>query len=214
MTPPLLIKICGLTRVSDAIAAVDAGADLLGLNFHRPSPRYVAPATARRIVDATAGGAAAVGVFVDASLSEIEEVLAVCPLRYLQLHGSETPELCRALPLPAIKAHRLRTSEDLRRIPLYRTSETLLFVADAWHPSLAGGTGCRLELSLARAAALLGSMLLAGGLTPGNVGDAVRAVRPFGVDVASGVEAAPGLKDTAMMRDFVAAARHAAAEPM
>ncbi|GMV39483.1 MAG: N-(5'-phosphoribosyl)anthranilate isomerase [Myxococcales bacterium] len=202
----MLVKICGITRPEDAVGAVEAGADLIGLNFHARSPRCVSVAVAGMISRAArgAGPVRVVGVFVDADRETIGAAMAGADLDLVQLHGSEPPEWCRALPWPWFKAHRLRTAEDVDRIREWGSD---LFLADAWHPTQAGGTGRTADQDLARQAARLGTMLLAGGLTPETVAEAVRTVRPAGVDVASGVESAPGVKDAARMRAFVEAAR-------
>lgn len=208
----MLVKICGLTTPEDAAAAALAGADLIGLNFHPPSPRFVTPEAAARIIAAArreAPAVRAVGVFVDVDRATIDAAVRGAGLDLVQLHGAEPPDWCRALPWPWLKAHRLRSEADVDRIAAWLETPESLFLADAWHPTLAGGTGRALDADLARRAAGLGRMLLAGGLTAETVAEAVRAVRPAGVDVASGVERAPGVKDHARMRAFIAAARGA-----
>jgi phosphoribosylanthranilate isomerase len=150
-----------------------------------------------------------VGVFVDAPLARMAEAVERCALAMVQLHGSEDAALCRSLPWPWFKAHRLRTDADLAAIFDIGSGAAGLFLADAWHPTLAGGTGLSLDASLAAQAARRGRMILAGGLTAETVDGAIAAIRPSGVDVASGVESAPGVKDHAAMRAFVERARAA-----
>lgn len=213
------VKICGLTRLDDARAALDAGADLLGFNFYPPSPRCVAPESAASIIARLrtefAGRAfLAVGVFVNETPERVRATLAQCGLDRAQLHGDETPETVRAAGPAAFKALRPASlaeaetwinaqaaPDDSRVEPAY--------LIDASHPSLYGGTGQTGDWALARALAARFPILLAGGLSADNVSAAVLAVRPWGVDTASGVERAPGLKDAAKMRAFIAAARAA-----
>jgi len=209
----LLIKICGITRVEDALAAVDAGADWLGLNFWPGTKRCVKPATARAIVEALEGRAECVGVFVNASTEDIQRILMDVPLDRIQLHGQEEPRMLSQFSIPAFKAFAVESSADLDRIPSYVADNDSYFLLDARHPTLPGGTGQRVNTELANAAHGHGRLLLAGGLRPENVADAITAVRPFGVDTASGVEHAPGVKDPAAMRAFIQAARSVAETP-
>ena len=206
----LIVKICGITRVDDALAAVDAGADWIGLNFWPGTPRCVDPETARALVSAIAGRAEAVGVFVNAEVTTIVQTIAAVGLDRVQLHGTEPASWLSQLPIPGFKAFAIDSREDLAEIPPYLPSSDNLFLLDARHPTLPGGTGLRVNVELAREATTLGRMMLAGGLRPENVGEAIAAVQPCGVDTASGVESAPGIKDAAAMRAFVAAARDAA----
>jgi phosphoribosylanthranilate isomerase len=198
----MLIKICGVTTAEDARAAADLGADAVGLNFWAGSPRRVDVARAAEIARALRGAVTLVGLFVDASHEEIERVRAEVPLDVLQLHGRETPEAClRWGPDGYWKAVR-----SLAEIGAYSCTTYLL---DAAVPGAPGGTGVPVDPALAAAAVRRARVILAGGLGPENVGPMVRALRPFGVDVASGVERSPGVKDVARVEAFVRAARRA-----
>lgn len=201
------VKICGITNIEDAQAAVGAGADLLGFNFYARSPRYISPHDARRIIESLPEGVQSVGVFVNepGPAEVLRKALEACVVA-AQLHGDETPEFCAALGgLQTIKALRAGPGFNVERVNLYATDAVLLdaYVADAW-----GGTGHTFDWSLAtRAREAVKKLFLAGGLTPENVGGAVRSVRPYAVDVCSGVESSPGRKSPELMRRFVEAVR-------
>ena len=201
------VKICGITRTQDALAAVEAGADALGFMFYEASPRYLTPAQATPIIRALPPFIAKVGVFVDPSEEMVRRAIEQCGLDTLQFHGQETPEFCRRFAQKVIKAFRVRDTDSLSATRDYQRETWLL---DSYVADQPGGTGRTFNWSLAAAAVQSGGrVLLAGGLTPENVGEAVRQVRPFGVDVSSGVESAPGLKDPGKLRAFVEAARKA-----
>lgn len=201
------VKICGITCLEDALAAVDAGADALGFMFYAPSARHVTSRAAAEIIRALPPLVAKVGVFVNPSDEEVAQTLAVCGLDALQFHGLETPEFCARFGLKVIKAFRIHDAASLRALPSYQVSARLL---DSFVPGQLGGTGAAFNWNLAVEAKKLGGpIILAGGLTPENVAEAVRCVRPFAVDVSSGVESAPGRKDAAKMRAFVRAAKSA-----
>jgi len=203
------VKICGLTRVADAVAAVNAGADLVGLMFYERSPRYIPLTRAVEISRALPLHVLRVGVFVNPQPDEVVQAIQACGLGLLQFHGDESPEFCRQFGLMTMKAFRVRDAASLDALPHYATDAWLL---DAWSPGAHGGTGERFNWELAIAAKSLGRpIFLGGGLTPENVAEAVRRVGPFGVDVSSGVESAPGVKDAARMCAFIAAAKQAAA---
>ncbi len=203
----LKIKICGITSLADALAAVEAGADALGFMFYQPSPRFLPFDAARKIISQLPPFVAKVGVFVDATEDFIRQAITECGLDTLQFHGGESPGFCRQFPLPTIKAFRVQGLESLQALPAYDTSAWLL---DSFVPGQSGGTGTKFNWDLALEAKKLGRpVILAGGLTPENVAEAVRRVQPYGVDVASGVEAAPGKKDPAKVRAFIQAARAA-----
>jgi phosphoribosylanthranilate isomerase len=216
------VKICGLTNFADASAAIEAGADLLGFNFHPPSPRYVTPVAAAGIIarlraryGATADASfLCVGVFVNLTPAEMRTIQHQCGLDLLQLSGDEPPESLDALGPDAFKALRPRTPSEARHSTAWydgagRCSEPR-FQLDTSHPELYGGSGMTGDWAIAQSIAERYPILLAGGLSPTNVGEAVRRVRPWGVDVASGVERAPGLKDAAKMTAFICGAREAA----
>jgi len=199
------VKICGITSLTDAQAAVEAGADALGFNFYEKSPRHVAVGAAAEISRQLAPFILRVGVFVNAPEDLITRVIGECSLGLLQFHGDEPPEFCTQFGLMNMKAFRIRNAESLSELAGYPTDAYLL---DAYTAEARGGTGETFNWDLAVEAKKLGKpIFLAGGLTPANVAEAVRRVRPFAVDVASGVESAPGRKDPAKMRDFVAAVR-------
>jgi phosphoribosylanthranilate isomerase len=198
------VKICGVTRPEDAEASVEAGADAIGLNFFPKSPRCVDAATARRIVEAIAGRALAVGVFVDADAAAIEALRSATGIGCIQLHGDEPPELLASFLPHAYKAIRVRGPEALVEARRFAGEHILL---DAYVPGMPGGTGARFDWSLAAQLAHERKLTLAGGLDPSNVAAAIAAVQPYCVDVASGVESAPGRKDPEKVRAFIQAAK-------
>jgi phosphoribosylanthranilate isomerase len=199
------VKICGVCTPEDARACVAAGADFLGLNFHPHSPRRVTIEEADAIA-AAVPGAALVGVFVDAARAEVEAIAARIGLSALQFHGDEEPAYCTGWAWRTIKAIRARPGDDVAgRAGRYRTDYILL---DAFVPGVPGGTGHALDPGLATGISP-GHLFLAGGLRPETVGDAVRSVRPFAVDVASGVETQPGRKDHAKVEAFIRRAKEA-----
>jgi phosphoribosylanthranilate isomerase len=201
---PPRVKICGITRLEDALAAVGAGADALGFNFWPGSRRYLAPAVAREIIRALPPFVTTVGVFVDPSRDEAVAAAAISGVQVLQLHGDEPPELCAHLALPVLKG--IRVSGPSALALLGRYVGVAGFLLDAATPGY-GGSGQTFDWSLVAGAAERVTVVLAGGLTPANVAEAVRAVRPYAVDVASGVESAPGVKDPELMSRFIRAAK-------
>ena len=202
------IKICGITSVSDAELAIVCGAAAIGLNFWEGSPRFVDVATARAIVDAVGSRTLVVGVFVDAPLETLRAVKVASGIGCIQLHGAEPPEVLGALLPHAYKALRVRGPEIADEVRRYAGKYVLL---DAYSPAEPGGTGKTFDWELAAAVAQERKLTLAGGLTADNVGEAIRRVRPYCVDVASGVECdgARRQKDPAKLRAFVAAVRAA-----
>ncbi len=199
------VKICGLTTVADARLAAEAGADMIGLMFYDGSPRHIPLATAVDISRALSPFVLRVGVFVNPEEAQVMEAIAACGLNLLQFHGDETSDFCTQFGLMSVKALRVRDAESLQTLAKFNTDAFLL---DAYSPSGRGGTGEKFNWELAVAAQKFGKpIFLAGGLTPENVGDAVKQVRPFAVDVSSGVEAAPGKKDAAKVRAFIQAVR-------
>jgi phosphoribosylanthranilate isomerase len=201
------VKICGITSVGDAEAAVEAGADALGLMFYPGSPRHISMETAQTIERQLPAFIIRVGVFADPAPEDVFSAMHQCGLNLLQFHGHETPEFCQQFGIMTMKAFRIRGAQSLLEIPNYGTDAFLL---DSYVPGKAGGTGETFNWDLAAEAAKFGKpIILAGGLTPQNVADAVRKARPFGVDVSSGVEQSPGKKDFEKMRAFIAAVRSA-----
>lgn len=199
------VKICGITRKEDAVVAVDAGADALGFNFYKASPRYIEPNLARDIISALPGSVMPVGLFVDAPLEEVRETAELLGLRTVQLHGVESPEYCRELRLEVIKAVRVRGPESLDGLKDY---DVKAFLLDAYSSDLAGGTGRTFDYDVVSKAKATGRpIIVAGGLTPETVSFVVEKTRPYGVDVASGVESAPGLKDAPKVRAFIERAK-------
>jgi len=206
----MLVKICGITRSEDAEQAVRAGADWLGINFWPKSKRFATREVAIEIAAAARAARAdveLVGVFVNQPVAEIDAVADALALDYVQLHGDETPSTCAHFGARAIKAIAVRGMEDVRLLDDFPATTFLLDTPSAGY----GGSGRTFDWTLAKAAVGSGRrILLAGGLDVENVAAAVREVRPFGVDVASGVEMAPGVKDSEKVRRFIAAAKGAA----
>lgn len=205
------IKICGLRRPEDVAVALQAGADALGFNFWTGTQRYISPAEAAPLIQSVPAGVLTVGVFVDAPVEHMLEVAAATGIRAIQLHGAEPPGAVEALAAyRTIKALRIGEHLDPAQLRAYAKADVILL--DRAVSGMAGGTGQRFDWSLAVEAKHYATILLAGGLNPGNVAEAIRQVRPWGVDVASGVETAPGVKDARLVREFIARAR-SAAEP-
>jgi phosphoribosylanthranilate isomerase len=200
------VKVCGITNLEDALAALDAGAHMLGFNFYARSPRYVTPAAARRIIESLPEGVSCVGVFVNESApAEVERIARGAGLGAVQLHGDETPDYCQSLcGLTTIKALRVGADYNVETAAAFDTDAVLL---DAYVAGARGGTGHTFDwahASLTRES--VRKLFLAGGLTPDNIAAAVAAVRPYAVDVCSGVETSPGRKSIELMRRFVRAA--------
>jgi phosphoribosylanthranilate isomerase len=202
----LWVKICGVRRPEDAVASVRAGASAIGLNFAAESPRRVRPAEARAIVQAVRGRLEVVGVFVNAPHEEIVRLDEEVGFDRIQLHGEETPEMVTRFAGKAYKAVRVGAARDVADLGRWGGPWILL---DAFAPNVRGGTGAAFDWALAREAGRSARVVLAGGLTPENVAEAVRAARPVGVDTASGVESAPGVKDPERIAAFVRAALRA-----
>ncbi|RNF34229.1 phosphoribosylanthranilate isomerase [Paracoccus methylarcula] len=209
------VKICGLREPEHVTAALDAGARYLGFNFFPKSPRAVSGAQAAELADMVPAGIARVGLFVNPEDALLESVLAEVPLDMIQLHGGETPERVTEIKarfgLPVMKAVGIATQEDLPQLIDYGTVADMLLV-DAKAPKdavLPGGNGLAFDWRLLVGRRWLKPWLLAGGLTPANVAEAIRLTKAPGVDVSSGVETAPGQKDSGLIRDFIAAAKEA-----
>ncbi len=206
----LKIKICGITNAADALAAVAAGADALGFMFYAASPRSVTVEAAVEIAAKVPPHVLRVGVFVNPSDDLVSAAVLRCGLGLLQFHGEEEPGFCRQFGIMSMKAFRIKDADSLQIIPSYQTDAYLL---DSYVAGRAGGTGEKFNWDLAlEVKKLKKPIFLAGGLTAENVAKAVRWVQPFAVDVSSGVEASPGKKDHQKMRDFIQAARSAAAD--
>ncbi|TGU72584.1 phosphoribosylanthranilate isomerase [Geomonas terrae] len=199
------VKICGITSVDDALMAVDAGADALGFVFFEKSPRYVNPEAAAGIIAKLPPLVQVVGLFVNADLDVVNRTADHCGLDIVQLHGEESPEFCTLVRRRIMKAFRVRGPESLVPLPEFHVAAYLL---DAYSPNAHGGTGEVFDWECAIAAKEHGPIVLAGGLTPDNIAAAVTQVRPYGVDVSSGVEASPGLKDPDKVRRFIQLAKH------
>ena len=207
----LRIKICGITREEDAWAAIEAGADALGFVFVPGTPRFIEPGRAAAITRSLPPFVSRVGLFVNADPEHIRATVAEARLDTVQLHGDEPPEVGLSLlgPVRVIQAFRVQGPETLQRLPDYRKSADA-WLLDAYVPGTAGGTGARFDWNLAVQARELGHpLILAGGLKPENIAEAVRQVRPFAVDVSSGVESSPGQKDAEKIRKLIGSARSA-----
>jgi len=208
----MIVKICGLTTLEDALAAVEAEADMLGFNFYPPSPRCLSPLACRQIIAGLAQRGArvvTVGVFVNASAEHIQSTLEGCGLDLAQLSGDEPAQALHSLGKRAFKALRPASEASLQQaLELYPPRpEAPAWLVDAFRPGAYGGTGHAADWTLAAGLAARAPILLAGGLTPGTVAAAVAQVQPWGVDVASGVEASPGRKDARKMAAFIQAVR-------
>lgn len=198
------VKVCGVTRLEDARVAWAAGADALGLNFYPRSPRYVEVATAAALARTRPALGTVVGVFVNETPDVIRMKVRECGLTAVQLHGDEPPEACEGYGVPVIKALRVRGPEDVEKARRYvGVGDVATLLLDGAAPGYGGG-GVSFDWSLVARLVDVGvPVLVAGGLNPSNVAEAVRATRPYGVDVASGVESSPGIKDADAVRAFV-----------
>lgn len=202
------IKICGMTNKKDALAAADLGVDMMGFIFYAGSKRAVDPMVAEDIVNELPASVMKVGVFVDEAREKVLEIAQNAQLDALQFHGSETPEYCRAFKgnYKVIKAFRLKSKKDLAAVNDYDVDYLLL---DTYKSDAVGGTGEAFDWKMLKDFEFLKPVILSGGLTPANVGRAIQEVVPYGVDVATGVEASPGRKDTGLMKKFVEEVRKA-----
>lgn len=212
MKSRIRIKMCGVTRLQDALVAVDAGVDAIGFIFYENSPRFIDPEAARAIIDNLPPFVDSVGVFVDKKRNEVEEIIQYCRLGYAQLHGEETPKYCErisriAAPCQVLKAFRVGshlTAEDLE--PYQDHVKGYLF--DTFKQNTVGGTGDTFDWNIIPRLRAKKPFLLAGGLDGENVTQALQAVAPYGVDVNSGVETAPGIKDPDLIRKFILTVRN------
>jgi phosphoribosylanthranilate isomerase len=201
------IKICGITNLDDAMAAADAGADALGFVFFKKSPRYITPEKAAAIISKLPVFTTTVGVFVDERPEEILKIVEETAIDVLQLHGEEPPESC-LLPRRVIKGIRIKSLVSLEPLSEYQDVVSA-FLLDTFEPHIPGGTGQVFNWDIAIEAKKFGRIILAGGLTPENISEAVRRVKPYGVDVSSGVEIEKGKKDHQKIRLFIERAKGA-----
>jgi phosphoribosylanthranilate isomerase len=203
------VKICGVTNAADALAAVEAGANLIGFNFYERSPRHITPAEAGKIRAQLPKKVKAVGIFVNALPADVITLRSSLKLDAVQLHGDEPLEAVAeiASAVPVIKAFRVEPDFPLETLEQY--PEAFAFLFDAAHDGQYGGTGRTTDWDVARRAAVKHRIILAGGLKVENVAAAVRIVRPYGIDVASGVESRPGKKDHGRLREFIQEVRRA-----
>ena len=199
----LKIKICGITNLEDALAAVEFGADALGFVFYSKSPRRIEPEKAKEIIKRLPPFVSTVGVFVDQSPDTVKDIMTLTGCTVAQFHGEESPEYCRCFD-GAVKAIRVRELSDLEPLMRYKVSAFLL---DTYSPDIPGGTGQIFNWEIAVEAKRMARVILAGGLTPDNVSKAVKMVRPYAVDVSSGIERAKGIKDLEKLRLFIKKAR-------
>ncbi|MBI5181663.1 MAG: phosphoribosylanthranilate isomerase [Nitrospirae bacterium] len=201
----VLVKICGITNLEDALFASEAGADALGFVFYKKSPRYVEPSAARDIIKGLPPFIVTVGVFADQNEAEIKEIISKSNIDIAQLHGDEPPEFCEKLGRRIIKAIRVRNMESLTEIKKYRACALLL---DTYDKDLKGGTGRIFNWEIAREARIFNKVIIAGGLTPDNVSEAIKVAQPYAVDVSSGVEKEKGIKDHQKIKLFIERAKH------
>lgn len=194
------VKVCGMTSLKDALVAVEGGADAVGFIFYKKSPRSVTMKTVREIVLELPPFVDTVGVFVDETAEQINKIADYCNLDIIQLHGDESPTFCKKIRRKVIKAFRIKDMQSVKKISNFQVSGFLL---DTFSENLHGGTGKVFDWNLALPAKKFGPVIMAGGLTPNNVQQAVRQIRPYGVDVCSGVESEPGIKDHKKVRAFL-----------
>ena len=198
------IKICGITNPEDALLAADLGADAVGFIFYKGSKRYIDPKDAGRIISSLPPFVSAVGVFVNQNIEEINEYAHISGIDTIQLHGDETPGFCGGLTYRLIKAVRGKDAVNIAEVELYPV-RAILF--DKHSDELYGGSGSSFDWDLLKGLEISKKVILSGGLTPENVSFAVRSVKPYGVDVSSGVEDAPGKKNHTKMKKFIKAVR-------
>lgn len=198
------VKICGITNLDDALVAVAAGADALGFVFYDKSPRFINPVKAAEIILRLPPFVQTVGLFVNEETEQINWTVDYCGIDVVQLHGNETPDDCLEIKRRVIKAFRIQNNISIDPLNKYQVSGYLL---DAWSPDAYGGTGRTFNWELAEAAKQYGPVILAGGLIPENVAEAIKVVNPYAVDVSSGVESSLGKKDPQKVRAFIRVAK-------
>jgi phosphoribosylanthranilate isomerase len=201
------VKICGITNMDDAMAAVALGADALGFVFFQGSPRYISPGDAASIISKLPSFVITIGVFVNEKPKKIEKIIASTGIDIIQLHGDEPPEMC-AFSRRIIKAIRVKSLASLDPLVHYQ-DKVSAFVLDTFSPDSFGGTGQKFNWDIATYAKQFGRIILSGGLTPDNISEAIKQVQPYGVDVSSGVELKKGKKDHLKMRLFIERAKAA-----
>jgi len=194
------VKICGITNIDDALDAIEFGADFLGFNFYSDSPRFIDPLQAKKIIEDIPLNISKVGIFVNEGAQHVKDIAIELSLDWIQFHGDETAEYCNAFGHPWFKAFRLQEEEDVKQISLYQSTHVMV---DSYVEKAFGGTGVVSNWDLARKAKAHGQLFLSGGLKPDNVELAMNAVQPYAVDVASGVESSPGVKDRFKMEEFI-----------
>lgn len=199
------VKICGITNLDDAVAAIESGADALGFVFFDKSPRYISPEEARLIIKKLPPFVVTIGVFVNEKTKRLEEVTNLSGIDVVQLHGDEPPEMCD-ISRRVIKAIRVKSVESLETLKNYK-DRVSTFLLDTFRPDSVGGTGQIFDWDIAQKAKQFGRIILAGGLTPDNIAEAIKRVRPYGVDVSSGVESKVGKKDHKKMKLFIERAK-------
>ena len=202
--PRIKVKICGTTSLKDAFLAVESGADAIGFIFYKMSPRSISQKEAKEIILQLPPFIETVGVFVNETSDKINRIAEQCKLNSIQLHGEESPALCRRVKRKVIKAFRVKDADSLKSIASYDVSGFLL---DSYNDGSKGGTGQVFDWNLALRVKKQGPVILAGGLNPYNVFTAIHRVKPYGVDVCSGVEKSPGIKDHEKIREFIKSVR-------
>ena len=202
--PRIKVKICGTTSLKDAFLAVENGADAIGFIFYKMSPRNISQKEAKEIILQLPPFIETVGVFVNETSDKINRIAEQCKLNSIQLHGEESPALCRRVKRKVIKAFRVKNADSLKSIASYDVSGFLL---DSYNGGSKGGTGQVFDWNLALRVKKQGPVILAGGLNPYNVFTAIHRVKPYGVDVCSGVENSPGIKDHEKIREFIKSVR-------
>jgi len=198
------VKVCGTTRLKDALLAVECGADAIGFIFYKKSPRYVSAKTAKEICSKLPPFVHRVGVFVNETADKINRIADRCGLDAVQLHGDESPAFCKKIRHRVIKVVRVKDAASLKEMSRYAVDGFLL---DTWKEDQWGGTGKVFDWELAARAKKYGPVIIAGGLNPRNVKAAIKKVQPYGVDVSSGVEQSPGKKDPRKVKAFIKAVR-------
>ena len=201
------VKICGITSYEDARVAIEAGADALGFVFYDKSPRCINPVRAAGIISKLPPFIQTVGLFVNEDTAQVNWTADYCGIDVVQFHGDETPEDCLEVKRRVIKAFRIQKIISIDPLEKYQDYQVAGYLLDAWSPDAYGGTGRTFNWELAQAAKQYGPVILAGGLTPENIAEAIRVVNPYGVDVSSGVESSLGKKDPEKVREFIKLAK-------